>query len=109
MNKRILRKTIFISILLIILLGAYISFYKNISELNLNIILITVETLRPSHLSLYGYNKKTSPEIDKLAQESIVFFNAIAAAPSTCPSIASIMTSKYPSFHGMILNQNFFP
>ena len=112
MNKRILRKTGFISVFLIMLLVVYINFYKNISRLNqnLNVILITIETLLPSHLSLYGYNKKTSPEIDKFAQESIIFLNAISTAPSTCPSIAAIMTSKYPSFHGMIKNsQSYFP
>lgn len=71
-----------------------------------NIILITVDTLRYDHLSVYGYEKQTSPNIDRFAEQAVIFNNAVAASPSTLPSIASIMTSLYPSFHGVVSNTN---
>jgi arylsulfatase A-like enzyme len=69
-----------------------------------NIILIVVDTLRADHLSCYGYHRNTTPNIDQLASNSVLFKNAIATAPWTLPSIASIMTSQYPSVLGV--NEN---
>lgn len=109
MNKKNLRKIGFLLIFFVVLLAVYVKFYRHIAEPHLNVILITIETLRADHLSIYGYDKETSPNIDDFAKEGIIFANAVSAAPSTCPSIASIMTSKYPSFHGMLLNPYYFP
>lgn len=64
-----------------------------------NIILIVSDSLRADHLSTYGYELETSPNIDKLAKESIVFESAISSAPWTIPSISSIFTGKNPSNH----------
>ena len=66
-----------------------------------NIILITIDTLRADHLSCYGYDRTTSPAIDKIAEEGVLFTNAIASSPWTPPSMASIMTSLYPVSHGV--------
>lgn len=61
-----------------------------------NIILIINDSLRASNLGCYGYQKDNiSPNIDKLADEGIVFTNVISQAGYTLPSIASILTSKY--------------
>lgn len=68
---------------------------------DLNVILISIDTLRPDHLSSYGYPKLTSPFIDSLAGEGILFKNAISQAPWTLPSHGSIFTSLYPSSHGL--------
>ena len=65
------------------------------------IILISLDTLRADHLGVYGYHRNTSPSIDAFAKESIVFENAVVQAPNTLPSHMSIMTSLYPSFHGV--------
>jgi len=62
-----------------------------------NIILIVIDTLRADHLGCFGYHRNTSPNIDALAGESILFTKAICTAPWTTPSIASIMTSCYSS------------
>jgi len=66
-----------------------------------NIILIINDSLRASNLGCYGYQKDNiSPNIDKLADEGIVFTNVISQAGYTLPSIASILTSKLPFDHG---------
>jgi len=66
-----------------------------------NIILISIDTLRADHLSCYGYPRETSKNIDKLAKEGVIFTEAIAPSPWTLPSHISILTSLYPSFHGV--------
>ena len=67
----------------------------------MNVILLIVDALRPDHLSLNGYHRKTSPNMDKIASESAVFNNAITTSPSTAPSIASMLTGLYPHSHGI--------
>ena len=65
------------------------------------IILISLDTLRADHLGIYGYQRNTSPSIDAFAKESIVFEYALVQAPNTLSSHMSMMTSLYPSFHGV--------
>ncbi len=66
-----------------------------------NILFISVDTLRADHLGFYGYPKPTSPHLDQLAAESVVFEHTIAASPWTLPSFSSIMTSALPTTHGV--------
>jgi arylsulfatase A-like enzyme len=70
------------------------------------IILISLDTLRADHLGIYGYHRNTSPYIDAFAKESIVFENALVQSPWTLPSHMSIMTSLYPSSHGVVVRNN---
>ena len=65
-----------------------------------HVLLVSIDTLRADHLGCYGYPKPTSPQLDALAAESIVFDNAWATAPWTLPSHASLLTGLYPSHHG---------
>jgi arylsulfatase A-like enzyme len=67
-----------------------------------NIVLIVVDALRPDHLSTYGYDRETSPNLDRLASNAIVFENAYAHGNRTILSMPSLFTSLYPSFHGVI-------
>ena len=76
--------------------------YSYCAEEKFNIILISVDCLRPDHLGCYGYNKDTSPNIDRLADEGIIFSNAITAASWTLPAQMSLFTSKYSTTHGVI-------
>ncbi len=62
-----------------------------------NVIFIVIDTLRADHLGCYGYAGNTSPHIDALSRESVVFKNAVAQAPWTPPSIASMLTGLYPA------------
>ena len=66
-----------------------------------NVVLIVIDTLRADHVGTLGYSRATTPNIDALARQSIVFENAVAAAPWTLPSIATILTSQYPSVLGI--------
>ncbi|MCX5884368.1 MAG: sulfatase-like hydrolase/transferase [Proteobacteria bacterium] len=65
-----------------------------------NIILITMDTARADHLSCYGYQSLTTPNLDRFSQEGVVFKNAYATNSWTLPSHASIFTGLYPSKHG---------
>ncbi len=71
-----------------------------------NIILISIDTLRADHLGCYGYHRDTSPNIDALANGSILFENAFSQSSLTASSHMSMFTSMYPSVHGIINIQN---
>ncbi len=66
----------------------------------INVIVIGLDSLRPDHLSCYGYERNTSPNIDRLAREGVLFENALSQAPWTTASFATILTSLYPTQHG---------
>ena len=65
------------------------------------VIILDIDTLRADHLGCYGYHRDTSPNIDALAAESVRFDWTFSQAPNTPPSQTSILTSLYPSTHGM--------
>jgi arylsulfatase A-like enzyme len=67
----------------------------------INVLLITVDSLRPDHLSPYGYPKPTSPTLERLARRGVLFRQAINQAAWTSPALVSILTSLYPSAHGV--------
>jgi arylsulfatase A-like enzyme len=64
-----------------------------------NVMVIVVDTLRADHLSSYGYQRDTSPFIDSLAREGVLFQNAISASSWTQPSHASMLTGRYAYEH----------
>lgn len=67
-----------------------------------NIILISIDTLRADHLSLYGYERETSPFLDRWSsRRGVVFENAVAAAPWTAPSHLSIFSGLDALHHGI--------
>jgi arylsulfatase A-like enzyme len=68
----------------------------------INVILISLQCLRPDHLGLYGYKRNTSQHIDKLAETSVVFENAISQANLTPVAQMSVFTSQYPRINGMV-------
>jgi arylsulfatase A-like enzyme len=65
-----------------------------------SVVLITIDTLRADHLGCYGYTRPTSPHIDALARQSVLFEHAYTTLPRTTQSVASIMTGRYPKTHG---------
>jgi choline-sulfatase len=67
-----------------------------------NLVLITVDTLRPDHLGYNGYTRPTSPTIDRLASEGVVFTHATSVAGWTLPSMATILTGREPKDHGAV-------
>ena len=71
-----------------------------------NVLLITLDTTRADHLSCYGYFRQTSPNLDKLAAESVLYTRAIATSSWTLPSHASLFTGKFTSSHGARYDEN---
>src|SRR5579863_3795066 len=65
-----------------------------------NIVLITLDTVRADHLSLYGYSRPTSPHLDGWARQGVVFDDAISASSWTLASHASMFTGLLPHQHG---------
>ena len=67
-----------------------------------HVVVYCIDTLRADHLGAYGYDRPTSPAIDAVAAEGIVFENAVSQAPWTLPSVASYLTSTFPTTHGVL-------
>lgn len=66
-----------------------------------SIVVVLVDTLRADYLGFYGFEGAVSPNLDRLAAESVVYDNCIAQSPWTKPSVASMITSLYPQVHGL--------
>ncbi len=66
-----------------------------------NFVLVTMDTTRADHLGCYGYPRPTTPNIDRLAAESVVFENCHSTVTITTPSHTSILTGTWPFEHGV--------
>ncbi len=97
MNKK--NNIIIVILLFISLVSLYVYLKSTKRSHYFNVILITIDTLRSDHLGCYGYKRDTSPNIDKLAKEGILFTQAISQSSWTIPSISSLITSAYPHVH----------
>lgn len=67
-----------------------------------NIVIVAIDSMRADHLGCYGYPKPTSPEIDSLAQDSLVFDSAFAAGIPTMPSFTTVYSGLHPYRHGIV-------
>lgn len=67
-----------------------------------NLILISIDTLRPDRLGAYGYDRDTSPNTDRLAREGVLFRQAISPSSWTLPAHASLFTGLLPHRHGAV-------
>jgi choline-sulfatase len=68
-------------------------------EERINVFLISVDTLSSLHMSLYGYDRKTTPNIDQFAHDSVVFLNAFSNSSWTVTSHMSLFTSLHEHEH----------
>jgi choline-sulfatase len=66
-----------------------------------HVLLVTIDTLRADHMSLHGYPRATTPFLEQLASQSVVFDRAIVQWPKTGPSFASMWTGRYPQSTGL--------
>ncbi|MBD3236391.1 MAG: sulfatase-like hydrolase/transferase [Candidatus Eisenbacteria bacterium] len=66
-----------------------------------NLLFLTIDALRADHLGLYGYHRPTSPNIDALGAQSLVFDHCISQGNSTELSMGAVFTSLYPSMHSV--------
>jgi arylsulfatase A-like enzyme len=67
-----------------------------------NILFVTIDTLRADYLSCYGHDRPTSPHIDAVAKEGVVFERCVSQAPWTLPSYSSIFTGLVCESHGVV-------
>ena len=66
-----------------------------------NVLLVSIDTCRADHLGCYGYPHGTTPNIDRIAEEGIVFANAYSPVPLTLPAHSSMLTGTVPPHHGV--------
>ncbi|MEM6795184.1 MAG: sulfatase [Acidobacteriota bacterium] len=66
------------------------------------VILIVLDTTRADHLSLYGYPRNTSPQLERFAEDAVVFDHAVSTSSWTLPSHASLFTGLMPLSHGAL-------
>lgn len=106
MKNKIIKKYITVSLILLTIISTIgislflISYLKFKKIYRPNILLITVDALRADHLSCYGYQRNTSPNIDRLAKEGTVFLNCFSTGPGTVYSFAGFLTGRYLSIRG---------
>ncbi len=72
---------------------------------NTNVILIALDTLRADHMSCYKYELETTPGIDELAKEGVIFEDCIAPAIPTHPGYTTIFTGVSPLRHGIVCHR----
>jgi len=65
-----------------------------------NIVLISLDTTRPDHLKVYGYDRQTSPNLEAIADDGVVIQNFLTTSSWTLPTHASLFTGLFPSSHG---------
>lgn len=65
-----------------------------------DVVLVCVDTLRRDHVGSYGYDRDTTPTIDRLAREGVRFAHALAPSNWTVPSVATLLTGLEPWRHG---------
>ena len=76
------------------------------APLDANLLIITLDTTRPDHLGCYGHERDTSPEIDRLAADAVVYSRAFSTSSWTLPAHASLFTGKFPWSHGARIDPN---
>jgi arylsulfatase A-like enzyme len=87
-------------ILQVIILVLYSSTQVSGTE-RTNVLLITVDTFRPDRLGAYGYKRGTSPFLDKIAEEGVLFENAISSSSWTTPGLLSVLTGLWAPTHAV--------
>ena len=71
------------------------------APLPVNLVFVTIDTLRADHVHSYGYGKIETPTMDRLASQGVLFESAVAQVPLTTPSHACIFTGTYPFKNGV--------
>jgi arylsulfatase A-like enzyme len=74
-----------------------------------NVLLIVLDTVRPDHMSCYGEPRPTTPALERLARQSVLFERAYATSSWTLPSHVSMMTGLLPAEHGATVRRDRSP
>ena len=104
-----LKNTFFVVLMFLMIVAVVWLYYDRVagpSEIH-NVLLISIDTCRADYLSCYGYPLETTPNIDAIADESMLFENAISPIPLTLPAHCSMLTGTIPPHHGIHDNLNY--
>lgn len=117
MLKNIIRKSmkrhrsscfsVFVSLLSLFAFFSPLFSQGDSKNVRLNVLLITIDTLRPDRLSCYSNEHLKTPNIDSLADKGVLFLKAFAHTPTTLPSHANILLGTTPLYHGVHDNSDF--
>ena len=79
-----------------------------LSRDRLNVVVVTLDTTRADRIGAYGARDVRTPTVDGLANDGVLFEQAVSVAPLTLPAHSSIFTGKFPPEHGVRDNGGFF-
>ncbi len=79
-----------------------------IQETRPDVLLVTIDTFRADHCSLYGYARRTTPNLERIAAEGFLFETAYSPSACTAPSHSTLFTGLYPYSHGVLRNGHKF-
>ena len=97
-----MRFVVGIAALAVVLVGSYWAAQRlSKQETKWNVLVLVPDTVRGDHLSVNGYHRATTPNLDRLAREGVNFSQASTVAPRTWQSFCSILTGVYPPKHGV--------
>jgi arylsulfatase A-like enzyme len=94
---RLLARLVILAVFIVV---AAISFLHLSSRKPYNLVFICIDTLRPDRLGYCGHTRNTSPNIDSIAAEGVVFERCYSQTGWTLPAMATIFTGEYPKDHG---------
>ncbi len=77
-------------------------------EVDYNLLLIVIDTMRADRIGAYGFEKGGTPNIDRLAGDGVMFKNCYASAPLTLPSHCTLFTGRHPFAHNVRNNGNYY-
>ena len=102
--EKLFSKKVMIAVLLLAVIGGLAFYYlnrKTTSREIRHVVFISIDTCRADYLSCYGFDKKTTPNIDHFAAEGILFENTYSPVPMTLPAHSSMLTGTIPPYHGV--------
>lgn len=102
------RSWVWVLVLVVVFIAAWVVWYLSHSKSPIrkvrNVVVISIDTCRADYLSCYGFKRRTTPNIDALAREGVLFKSALSPVSMTLPAHSSMMTGTYPPTHGVHLN-----
>lgn len=108
MKSKLYLSMLWVFLGLLVLMGLKGLFAKRMDLAGSNVILITVDSLRPDHLGPYGYKENTTPNLGKLAGDSAIFYYCFAQSSHPDAALAGVFTARVPSDHGVLGGKRVF-
>ena len=92
---------VFVVVLILLTGGAVVYWARLHPEPIRRVVLISIDTCRADYLGCYGYPESTTPNIDQLATEGVLFENVVTTVPHTLPAHCSMLTGRNPLATGV--------